>query len=283
MLEIFKSANNFKDFHNSNNKSIGFVPTMGNLHLGHISLLKAAIEENEVAVISIYVNPTQFGANEDLDKYPRTWEHDLKIISELEKKYSEKKIIIFAPKSDSEIYPQGLNTTFVHRNLRAILEGAVRPTHFDGVTTVVKNLFDIVKPTKAYFGKKDYQQFIIIKDMVEELNLSVNIIGMPIVRESDGLAMSSRNQYLNDSQRHKALNLSKSIKKIKQILTIDLKKARQHANKLLIQDNNWNYLEIRNAKNLSIASEADNHLVILGNYQLGNTRLLDNFELEKNI
>lgn len=281
MVKIFKTVIEFEIFHQTNNKSIGFVPTMGNLHLGHISLLEKALEQNEIAIISIYVNPTQFAANEDLDKYPRTWNEDLEKITNLSNDFPNKEVIIFYPESDAQIYPNGKDTTYTHKKLRSILEGEVRPEHFDGVTSVVKRLFEITRPTIAYFGKKDFQQYIIIKDMVKEINLPVKVVAMPIIRESDGLAMSSRNRFLDHGQRQKALILNKSLKEIQQILTLDLKKARQHANKLIINDNNWNYLEVRNAKDLKLASETDQHIVILGNYQLGNTRLLDNLEVEK--
>lgn len=282
MIEIFKTEKEFMDFHlqnEINNQSIGFAPTMGNLHTGHITLLAKALQENDIGVISIFVNPTQFGVGEDLNQYPRTWNQDLEKIASLESKYPDKKIIIFYPESEQVIYPHGKETTYSHKRLSGILEGKVRSTHFDGVTTVVKRLFEIVKPDKAYFGKKDYQQQIIIKDMVQELNLPVSVIALPIVREQSGLAMSSRNNYLSLQEKEQALTLYHSLNEVTKALSISLQEAKKLISQKTESDSNWNYLEVR-TKKLEVAHSDSKELVVLGNYQLGKTRLLDNIEVQ---
>lgn len=184
-------------------KSIGFVPTMGYLHDGHISLVKQSRKDNDFTVVSIFVNPTQFGPNEDLDKYPRDFVRDEKLLRDVGVD------MVFYP-SEKIMYPDGYATFVNVERVTEPLCGAKRPGHFRGVATVVCKLFNIVLPDKAYFGLKDYQQVIVIKRMVEDLNMDVDIIGMPIVRESDGLAMSSRNVYLSQDERLSALSLSRS-------------------------------------------------------------------------
>jgi pantoate--beta-alanine ligase len=179
--------------------SIGFVPTMGALHDGHLSLLKTSIENNSITVVSIFVNPTQFNNAEDLKKYPRTLEADIEKIKSV-----SDEIIVFAP-SVVDIYPK--KTVAEHFNYGGLenqMEGAFRPGHFDGVGTIVKRLFEIIKPTNAYFGEKDFQQLQIVKKLVEKYKIPVNIVGCEIYRESNGLAMSSRNERLTNEQRQKA-------------------------------------------------------------------------------
>ncbi|MCG8642823.1 MAG: pantoate--beta-alanine ligase, partial [Desulfobacterales bacterium] len=175
-------------------KSIGFVPTMGYLHQGHLSLMDKARKENEFLIISIFVNPTQFGPNEDLASYPRNFEQDAKLAE------SVGVDIIFAP-DEKTMYPDGFQTYVQVTDLSQTLCGAKRPGHFLGVCTVVLKLFNLVQPERAYFGQKDAQQVIVIKQMVRDLDLPIEIITCPIVREKDGLAMSSRNKYLNDVER----------------------------------------------------------------------------------
>ncbi|MBY0487562.1 MAG: pantoate--beta-alanine ligase [Flavobacteriaceae bacterium] len=192
------------------NLSLGFVPTMGALHEGHLSLLKKSIENNDVTVISIFVNPTQFNNSEDLKKYPRTLETDVKKIETV-----SSDIIVYAPTVD-DIY--GGNTKSEHYNFDGLenqMEGKFRPGHFDGVGTVVKRLFEIVKPTNAYFGEKDFQQLQIVKKLVEKENIPVNIIGCEIFREQNGLAMSSRNERLSNQERKEAVIIYKTISKAK--------------------------------------------------------------------
>jgi pantoate--beta-alanine ligase len=186
-------------------KKIGFVPTMGALHRGHLSLLEQSIAENEITVLSIFVNPTQFNNAEDLKKYPRTLEKDVALVQEL-----NKNILIYAP-SISDIYEGNtISTSFDYDGLEDQMEGKHRPGHFDGVGTIVKKLFEIVNPTRAYFGEKDFQQLQIVKKLVQKNKIPVNIIPCEIYRESSGLAMSSRNERLSE----KARNESKLIYKI---------------------------------------------------------------------
>ncbi|UCG38254.1 MAG: pantoate--beta-alanine ligase, partial [bacterium] len=183
---------------------IGFVPTMGFLHEGHLSLMRRAREENHALVVSIFVNPTQFGPGEDYDSYPRDLEGDASMCREVGCD------VLFSP-SAQEMYPEGSLTTVSVTRLTEGLCGASRPGHFDGVSTVVNKLLNIVKPHRAYFGLKDYQQFKVISRMVRDLNMDVDIIGLPTVREPDGLAMSSRNAYLTGEERRSALALSRSL------------------------------------------------------------------------
>lgn len=182
-------------------KSIGFVPSMGALHEGHLSLVKQCISDNNICVVSIFVNPTQFNNTEDLVKYPRNLEKDCLY---LEKAGVD---IVFAP-SVEEIYPQPDTRQFDFGQLDKVMEGEHRPGHFNGVAQVVSRLFDIIKPDKAYFGEKDFQQLAIIREMVKQLELNVQIIPMPIVRETSGLALSSRNERLNAKQRLDAVKIS---------------------------------------------------------------------------
>jgi pantoate--beta-alanine ligase len=181
------------------NKSIGFVPTMGALHEGHLSLLKKSLTENDITVMSIFVNPTQFNNADDLEKYPRTFEEDLKKMSKI-----SDSIIVYAP-SVSDIYEGNtVSESFEYDGLEHQMEGQHRPGHFDGVGTIVKRLFEIIKPTTAYFGEKDFQQLQIVKKLVERYAIPVQIIGCPIFREANGLAMSSRNERLSENARKKA-------------------------------------------------------------------------------
>lgn len=196
--------------------TVGLVPTMGALHNGHLSLIEKCRKENEIVVVSIFVNPTQFGPNEDYDKYPRTLEADAKICKEAGAD------IVFAPSPRDiydEYYFKNKETTLVCPPYDIVnkLCGKSRPGHFDGVCTIVSKLFNITKCDKAYFGKKDYQQLFIIKKMVCDLNFDIEIIGCPIVRETDGLAMSSRNTYLTPDARKKALSISAALHRAKEL------------------------------------------------------------------
>lgn len=204
--------------------SIGFVPTMGYLHEGHLSLVREAKKNNDITVVSIFVNPTQFGPNEDLDKYPRDFERDEILLR------GEGVDIIFYP-DVKEMYSSNHMTYVNVEKITDKLCGLKRPGHFRGVATVVCKLFNIVKPDNAYFGLKDYQQVLVIKKMVEDLNMDVDIIPMPIVRERDGLAMSSRNVYLSDEERVSALSLNRSF-----LLVDDLMKKGIRNSKILIDE-----------------------------------------------
>jgi pantoate--beta-alanine ligase len=190
--------------------TIGFIPTMGYLHEGHISLIKAAKSRNDLIVLSIFVNPLQFGPNEDFDKYPRDSKRDLAIAQEAGVD------LVFMPEV-SDMYPQPSKTKVSVSEVTSRLCGASRPTHFDGVSTVVSKLFNIVQPEQAYFGLKDAQQVAVIEQMVKDLNMPVEIVPCPILREADGLAMSSRNMYLSPEERQQALVLSASLRKAAQL------------------------------------------------------------------
>lgn len=185
-------------------KKIGFVPTMGALHEGHASLVRRAVEENDIVVVSDFVNPTQFNDKNDLLKYPRTLEADCEL---LKKKGTA---FVFAP-SVEEIYPEPDTRQFSYAPLDTVMEGKFRPGHFNGVCQVVSKLFMIVEPDKAYFGEKDFQQLAIIREMVKQMQFPLEIVGCPIVREEDGLALSSRNARLSEEQRQQALNISKTL------------------------------------------------------------------------
>ena len=185
-------------------KKIGFVPTKGALHEGHASLVKLAVAENDVVVVSDFVNPTQFNDQNDLLKYPRTLEADCELLEKVGAHY------VFAP-SVEEIYPEPDTRQFSYAPLDTVMEGKFRPGHFNGVCQVVSKLFMMVEPHCAYFGEKDFQQLAIIREMVKQMNFPIRIVGCPIVRESDGLALSSRNARLSDVQRVQALNISKTL------------------------------------------------------------------------
>lgn len=272
--------NNFlKNFIN-NKKTIGFVPTMGALHNGHLSLLKKSLEENDISVISIFVNPTQFNNVEDLEKYPRTLDIDIEKIKSL-----SEKIIVFAPTAE-DIYDGNISSEkFDFQGLDQVMEGAFRPGHFDGVGTIVKKLFEIVQPTNAYFGEKDYQQILIIKSMVKQSNLPVNIIPCPIIREANGLAMSSRNERLSSEMKIKAgliytlLQEAKILFKTHTITEIEnFIKQKFNENK----DFTLEYFTIVDAEKLQIATEKNKnskYRAFIAVYTEG-VRLIDNISLD---
>lgn len=204
VVERIKDMNSIVSQFKSQGKTIGLVPTMGALHDGHLKMMKQSIEENDVTAVSIFVNPLQFGPNEDFDDYPRPFESDLEKLKQIGVDY------VFHPTVE-EMYPGELEMTITVGRLAQVLEGKKRPGHFDGVVTVVNKLFNIIQPTRAYFGRKDAQQLAIIEKMVEDFNHSVQIVPIDIVREEDGLAKSSRNIYLTEEERKEAVHLSKSL------------------------------------------------------------------------
>jgi pantoate--beta-alanine ligase len=282
MITIIKDTDTLIRERQSERNSVGFVPTMGNLHDGHISLLTKALENSEVVYFSIFVNPKQFGPQEDFNRYPRTLEHDLQLIESAHKSWPTKKIVVFAPLDPAEVFPPQNQQVVSVPHLNLELEGSFRPTHFDGVTTVVYRLFDLIKPDKAYFGLKDYQQYLIIQKMVEDLAMPIQIVGMPIKREPTGLAMSSRNQYLSTEEREEALVLSHTLRNIEDMIhrqRKNLTQAQDYINQI-VQDPKWNYLEMRDASTLSRDLSSSKKITILAVYQLGSTRLLDNIQLE---
>lgn len=185
-------------------KKVGLVPTMGALHAGHASLVKRSVSENEVTVVSVFVNPTQFNDKNDLEKYPRTLDADCLLLEECGADFA------FAPSVD-EMYPEPDTRQFSYAPLDTVMEGAFRPGHFNGVCQIVSKLFDAVQPDRAYFGEKDFQQLAIIREMVRQLDYQLEIVGCPIVREEDGLALSSRNKRLSDEERENALNISHTL------------------------------------------------------------------------
>ncbi|HEY9186558.1 MAG TPA: pantoate--beta-alanine ligase [Ignavibacteria bacterium] len=257
-------------------KIIGVVPTMGYLHEGHLSLLRIARKKCDVLVLTIFVNPTQFGKGEDLDRYPRDFKRDLSLARK------EKVDFVFYP-SVNDMYPNSYQTYVINKVISKKLEGEFRPTHFEGVTTVVAKLFNIVKPHIAVFGQKDYQQAQIIKSMVKDLNFDVKIILAPIIRESDGLAMSSRNVYLSLGERNEALALNKSL-----LLAEDLIKKGERNCRLIIQKmKNFisknksikiDYIKVADLSLSQYLKELKNNTtcVILLAARVGNTRLIDN-------
>ncbi|MBI3032929.1 pantoate--beta-alanine ligase [Candidatus Woesearchaeota archaeon] len=276
-MHIFKTIKEMKEFVKKalfEKKTIGFVPTMGYLHPGHLSLVHQAKKENDIIVMSIYVNPTQFVQGEDFERYPRDFLRDeaLALGSGVE--------VIFYP-SDKEIYPHGLNVIDYHTPLFDKLCGKTRPGHFQGVVTIVKRLFEIIYPTKAYFGQKDFQQTVIIKQMIHDLKFPVEIVVHTIVREKDGLAMSSRNVYLNKEERESALSLYTSLLKAKQLITggernPHLIKKEMRTNILKEKNTTIDYIEIVNAKTLESVNTVSSGDVIMLAVFVGKTRLIDN-------
>lgn len=262
------------------NKTIGFVPTMGYLHEGHLSLVRASKKDCDVTIVSIFVNPIQFGPKEDLSRYPRDFERDK---SMLEK---EKVDYIFYP-SVEEMYQSDFATTINVERVTENLCGASRPGHFRGVTTVVGKLFNIVMPDKAYFGEKDYQQLVTIKKMVRDLNFPLEIIGIQIVRESDGLAMSSRNSYLTQEERKSALCLFKSILLAQDMVKRGKKNVKEIINAVeeLIKNTPYtkiDYVKICDPETLEYIEDGNiegKKLLALAVF-VGNTRLIDNVILE---
>jgi len=272
-LEIIKTTKELQNIRKNINKSIGFVPTMGALHNGHISLIKRAKQENEIVIVSIFVNPAQFLPNEDLSTYPRKEGADIKIcqmckvdylfMPEVSEIYSKEEILIKAPQNSY------------------ILEGFKRPGHFDGVLQVVLKLFNLTQPTNAYFGKKDAQQLVLIQQMVKNLFLSVNIVACDIVREDDGLALSSRNIYLDKTQRQNASLISKALYMAGSLI------ANGELNTKVIKDKIYQimtsldieYVAIVNKEFEKLETIEPSNTIILVVVRFGNTRLLDNIWL----
>jgi len=258
-----------------NERRIAFVPTMGNLHDGHIALMKQAQAHGDCVVASIFVNPLQFGPNEDLANYPRTLAEDCR------KLYEAGVDAVFTP-DEATLYPQPQTIIVKAPPIAAELCGQQRPGHFDGVTTVVLKLFNIVQPQVALFGKKDFQQLFIIREMAKQLNLPVEIIAGETVRESDGLAMSSRNGYLKPEQRVEAPRLQGALKQVVKAVQEGRRdfQAIEEQTRHYLTMMGWivDYIEIRNANTLMRAAAEDTDLVVLGAARLGKTRLIDNIE-----
>jgi len=262
-------------------RRIAFVPTMGYLHDGHASLLREGRKRGDVLVLSIFVNPIQFGQNEDLDSYPRNMERDCQIAEACGVD------IVFIPTA-AEMYPQGFQTGVTVRDIALPLCGASRPGHFDGVATVVAKLFNIVRPDVALFGCKDYQQLAVIRRMTADLNMPVEIVGMPIVREPDGLAMSSRNAYLSQDERQSALCLFRAVKRARElfaagersvaVLTKEARAMIEHEPAAAVD-----YVEFRDGTSLNELEVADAGTLLALAVKIGQTRLIDNTVLGEEI
>jgi len=256
------------------NLTLGFVPTMGALHEGHLSLVRAAKQRCDRVAVSIFVNPTQFGPNEDFSKYPRTFDRDRELLE------GEGVDLLFAP-STEEMYPPGAITYVTVEELSEKLDGKSRPGHFRGVTTVVSKLFNIIQPEVAFFGQKDAAQVAVIRRMVRDLNLPVEIAACPIVREPDGLAMSSRNRYLDANQRKTALVLSRSLSRVEELFAQGERDAQNliTAGKLLFGgelDVRLDYFEIVDPETLDAISTLRSPALVALAAFVGSTRLIDN-------
>lgn len=263
--------------HRQSGKSIGFVPTMGALHQGHLALMQQAKAENDILVVSIFVNPIQFNNPADLEKYPRTLEQDKTLLQEVSCD------ILFAP-DVKEMYPEPDKTVYQFGKLATVMEGAFRPGHFNGVAVVVKKLFEIVSPDKAYFGEKDYQQLAIIQALVKQFNIPVTIVPCPTVRENDGLAMSSRNVRLSAEERTIAPNIYSILKKAASLRNVlspeEMEKYAQKA---------FNEIKAFDLEYVSIADDTDlqpfkhwNDVAgarIFVALELGSVRLIDNIRI----
>lgn len=241
-MKIVNSIQNLKQelqAYRNNGKTIGLVPTMGALHRGHASLVSRSLDENDVTVVSIFVNPTQFNDKKDLEKYPRTLEKDCELLKSLADENAT--LIVFAP-SVEEVYPEPDTRSFSYPPTDEVMEGGFRPGHFNGVCQVVSKLFMYVEPTRAYFGEKDFQQIAVIRRMVEDQKFPLQICPCPIIREKDGLALSSRNSLLSAEERELALNISKN-------LFASLEYAKTHT---LVETREWVVKQINAVEGLEV-------------------------------
>jgi len=260
-------------------KKIGFVPTMGALHKGHLSLIKRARKDCDFVVVSIFVNPTQFGPGEDFERYPRDLSKDLLLCEK------EKVDVVFTP-SREDMYPEGFSTWVeIKGKLAETLEGAFRPKHFRGVTTIVAKLFNIVLPDYSYFGQKDYQQALLIRKMIKELNFSTRLVLLPTVREEDGLACSSRNSYLNSEERKVAGALYRSLLKAEE----KVKKGEKNALSLIefVRENikkegpfKIDYVAVVDSETLEPVERIEGKVLVAVAAWLGKARLIDNILIE---
>ncbi|MEA2066225.1 MAG: pantoate--beta-alanine ligase [Thermotogota bacterium] len=262
----------------SNRKTHGLVPTMGYLHEGHLSLVRQAVKDNDCVTTSVFVNPTQFGPNEDFESYPRNEEKDINSLQKLGVDY------VFAP-TVGEMYFKDHSTYVLENKLSKVLCGEKRPGHFKGVTTVVSKLLNIIKPTRAYFGQKDAQQFRVIRKMVRDLNFTVELVEMPIIREKDGLAMSSRNIYLTNEQRREAPLIHKALLKGKELIKDgknDVSEIKDAVKKIIGDSENIkiDYIEIVDEQTLNILdkindAKSDSVIIAIATF-VGKARLIDN-------
>lgn len=278
VLTNINSLNQLLENSRVSNKSIGFVPTMGALHEGHLSLVKLAQKDCDLVVCSIFINPTQFNDSNDLENYPITIEEDIKLLEE------QSCDILFLP-NVTEMYPQGLNTKqYLLNGIDKVLEGRKRPGHFDGVCTIVHRLFSIVKPNTAYFGEKDFQQVAVIRQMVNSLSLPIQIKTGKTIREKDGLAKSSRNTLLSTTQRKKATYVYASLQKIKSLYgKVDCTQLKEMIKDDLnqVQDMQLDYVEIVNPHSfrpLQGKGTKEDAVALMAVF-LGKVRLIDNLSL----
>jgi len=277
-MKVVEPIAEMKQIRSECEEPIGFVPTLGYLHEGHLSLVKQARDETSTVVASIFVNPTQFGPNEDFSSYPRDTERDLAILER------EKTDIVFMP-SAAEMYPTHFNSWVEVGKISERLEGASRPTFFRGVTTIVNKLFNIVQPTKAYFGQKDAQQLLVIKKMATDLNMNLEIVTCPTIREPDGLAMSSRNSYLNQEEREAAAILYQSLNLAQEQWSQGERNAetiRQDMKKLIQQQplTDIDYISIADTETLEELDEVQPPALVSLAVRIGKPRLIDNIILE---
>lgn len=270
-METLQSIDDVRAWRGSG--ELGFVPTMGALHEGHASLVRRSAAENARTLVSIFVNPTQFGPNEDLAKYPRTLEADLKLCEQAGAS------AVFTPNNEM-MYPPGFCSWVTVEGLGDRLCGASRPGHFKGVTTVVSKLFHIVEPTRAYFGQKDAQQALILRRMVRDLDMPLELIVCPIVREPDGLAMSSRNRYLSEDERRRAVGLSKALFEAQRLFKAGTRTAAVLRGQLIITLDEYvdklDYAELVDADSLQPVTEITGPTLIAVAAWVGGTRLIDN-------
>jgi len=279
-LKIFNTRASLSEFlkkEKADGKKIGFVPTMGALHQGHISLIDLAHKQSDLVVCSIFVNPTQFNDLKDLDRYPRPIDQDIQL---LEKAACD---VLFLPEV-AEMYTAAETWHLALDGLDELLEGLHRPGHYQGVTQIVKKLFDTVEPDFAFFGQKDYQQFLVIEKMVQKLGLNVRLMMCPIIRETDGLAMSSRNVHLNPEERKNALALYQTLNWMKQQFELlSIQELQEQAQKQLLESPGivLEYLEICDGENLQpLQSKYGTKIVALVAAKVGQTRLIDNMLLK---
>ncbi|MEX1252968.1 MAG: pantoate--beta-alanine ligase [Dehalococcoidia bacterium] len=277
-MRVAATVREMRDLRRAMAGDVGFVPTMGYLHEGHLSLVRAARDQNEHVVASIFVNPTQFGPNEDFARYPRDTERDLSLLR------GERVDAVFMPPVE-EIYPEGASTFVEVDGLTDVLEGAHRPGHFRGVTTVVAKLFAIVQPTRAYFGQKDAQQLLVVRRMARDLRLDVEVVGLPIVREPDGLAMSSRNAYLSPAEREAALGLSRALRRAGELFGAgerDAERLRQAMRSLIGEEPlaQVDYVSVADGETLRELERIGRPALASLAVRIGATRLIDNVTLE---
>jgi pantoate--beta-alanine ligase len=273
-MEVLKTVAEIEELRRKLPAPVGFVPTMGYLHEGHLVLVRQARAENASVVVSIFVNPTQFGPHEDFKEYPRDPQRDLAL---LEKEGTD---VVFMPPVD-EIYPPGFSSWVEVGKIAQRLEGASRPGHFRGVATVVARLFDIVQPDRAYFGQKDAQQLLVVRKMVAELDMKLEVIGVPTVREPDGLAMSSRNTYLNPQERKAALVLYQALMLAQRLFSEgekDAKLIRRQMRELIQKQPlaDIDYISIADAETLDELDEVKPPALVSLAVKIGKTRLIDN-------